>query len=358
MYGQENRRNQVLDIAKGIGILLVVLGHCPQVWLPLKQWIYSFHVPLFFLIAGMVWDRASHEESGFLNGAFLVKKAKRLLVPGFLWGLGYALGRALVTKSFELEKLGWLLFNTENSISKAGSMTALWFLSCMFVAVCLFEGLQWLVCKKSLSRWLLFGVSLVFAALGLFLPRFAMGYPWNVDIAMLGLALMIWGYLARGTLDKLTEKPWLSLLISLLALGVLTVTYRLNLPILAGKTVGVADRLFGNPALFLLDTLCGGVFVLCLSIFLSDFLLLDQLWSRLGRDSIPILLLHRPVALALGVVFGKMGMSDSLAVIIEFVFALVISEGVFVLTVPYCPFLFGETRRFYYESGRRMSRYR
>ena len=61
MYGQENKRSLALDIAKGIGILLVVLGHCAQVVAPIKQWIYSFHVPLFFLIAGMVWDRASHE---------------------------------------------------------------------------------------------------------------------------------------------------------------------------------------------------------------------------------------------------------------------------------------------------------
>ena len=358
MYGEENRRSLALDIAKGIGILLVVLGHCPHVWTPVKQWIYSFHVPLFFLLSGMVWDRASHEESGFFNYAFLRKKALRLLVPGFLWGLGYLLARAVVSRSFKPESLGWLLYNTESSISKAGSLTPLWFLSCMFVAACLFELLQWFFCKKQLSKWILFGLSLVFGALGLFLPVLDLGYPWNVDIAMLGLALMIWGYLARETMERLGGKPWFCLLIGLAALAVLSFTYPLNLSNVSEKYVEVSDRIFGNPALFLLDALCGWLFVLGISCFLADFSLISPLVSRLGRDTIPILLLHKPVALALGVVFGKMGISATVALLIEFGFALVISEGIFVLTVPFFSFLYGENRQLRYEYGRGAARYR
>ncbi len=358
MYGEENRRSLVLDIAKGLGILLVVLGHCLQVRAPMQQWIYSFHVPLFFVIAGMVWDRESHEESGFFNIAFLRKKALRLLVPGFLWGIAYMVARAVVSRSFKPESLGWLLYNTESSISKSGSLTPLWFLSCMFVTVCLFELLQGFFCKKQLSKWILFALSLVFAALGLFLPVFPLGYPWNVDIAMLGLALMIWGYLARETMDRLAAKPWLCLLIGMASLAVLTLTYRLNLPYVSDKFVEVSDRIFGNPALFLLDALCGSLFVLGLACFMAGFSLLPELFSRLGRDTIPILLFHKPVVLALGAVFGKMGMQDWLALLIEFVFALVISEGIFVLTVPLFPFVYGESRQLRYEYGRAAARYR
>ena len=358
MYGEENRRSLALDIAKGIGILLVVLGHCPHVWPPVKQWIYSFHVPLFFLLSGMVWDGAYHKESGFLNGAFLRKKALRLLVPCFLWGIAYMAARAVVSQSFKLEKLGWLLYNTESSISKAGSLTPLWFLSCMFVTACLFELLQWFFCKRQLSKWILFALSLVFGALGIFLPVLALGYPWSVDVAMLGLALMIWGYLAKETMDRLSGKPWLCLLIGLAALAVLSFTYRMNLPNVSEKYVEVSDRIFGNPALFLLDALCGSLFVLGISCFLADFSLCSPLLSRLGRDTIPILLLHKPVALALGVVFGKMGMSATVALLIEFGFALVISEGIFVLTAPFFPVVYGESRQLRYEYGRGAARYR
>lgn len=345
MYGRERKRNEALDIAKGIGILLVVLGHCPQVWMPLKQWIYSFHVPLFFLIAGMVWDRTAHEENGFFNGRFLVKKALRLLLPCFLWGIAYSLARALVSRSLRIGSLPWLLYNSQSSISKAGSLTALWFLSCMFVAVCLFELLQQLLCKTRHGGWILFALSLVFAALGLFLPRITYGYPWSVDIAMLGLALMIWGFLAKETMEKLQERQWLCLLISVLAFAVLTLTYRMNVPNLSDGYVDISGRRLGNRALFLLDALCGGIFVLSLSAFLQNLLFMQMLLGRLGRDTIPILLFHKPVTLALGVVLGKMGVNPLTAVLIEFVMAVVISEGIYVLTVPLFPFLYGESRR-------------
>ena len=50
-----NKRIEYIDVAKAIGILLVILGHCyytakvPH----LGTAIYSFHMPLFFIISGM-----------------------------------------------------------------------------------------------------------------------------------------------------------------------------------------------------------------------------------------------------------------------------------------------------------------
>lgn len=47
-------RNTAIDTAKGIAILLVIIGHC--YWLRdfgfLARFIYSFHMPLFFIISG------------------------------------------------------------------------------------------------------------------------------------------------------------------------------------------------------------------------------------------------------------------------------------------------------------------
>jgi fucose 4-O-acetylase-like acetyltransferase len=58
-------RDESLDIAKGFGIILVVLGHCLDgliasnyfpatvLWPSLAVWtIYLFHMPLFFVVSG------------------------------------------------------------------------------------------------------------------------------------------------------------------------------------------------------------------------------------------------------------------------------------------------------------------
>ena len=44
-------RNRVFDIMKGVGILSVILGHMDieSYW---RNVIYSFHMPLFFILAG------------------------------------------------------------------------------------------------------------------------------------------------------------------------------------------------------------------------------------------------------------------------------------------------------------------
>jgi len=51
-------RIDYLDIAKGIGIILVYIGHCyigerTQTLSNVIYWIYSFHMPFFFFVSGM-----------------------------------------------------------------------------------------------------------------------------------------------------------------------------------------------------------------------------------------------------------------------------------------------------------------
>ena len=52
-----NKRLDNLDVAKGIGILLVIFGHCQLGWIgSVHSLIYSFHMPLFFFISGVCFS--------------------------------------------------------------------------------------------------------------------------------------------------------------------------------------------------------------------------------------------------------------------------------------------------------------
>lgn len=50
-----NNRIAWVDIAKGIGIVLVLIGHISQNK-NLHYFIYSFHMPLFFIISGYLYS--------------------------------------------------------------------------------------------------------------------------------------------------------------------------------------------------------------------------------------------------------------------------------------------------------------
>ena len=77
-------RDLTFTKAKAIGILAVVVGHsgCPQV---IHDFIYCFHMPLFFMIAGYFF-----KESNIYNMRhYLLQKIKRLYVPYVTFSLSF-----------------------------------------------------------------------------------------------------------------------------------------------------------------------------------------------------------------------------------------------------------------------------
>jgi fucose 4-O-acetylase-like acetyltransferase len=68
-------RNHAIDIMKGLTILLVIVGHEQR----LPQWvidsIYSFHMPLFFIVAGYFYKPSTEYTKR------IAKDTKRLILP-------------------------------------------------------------------------------------------------------------------------------------------------------------------------------------------------------------------------------------------------------------------------------------
>lgn len=140
-------RDPVFDVMKGIGIIFMLIGHIPpgdQVY----HFIYSFHMPLFFLIAG-----------GFAKfecdwKGLVVKDAKRLLLPVFvtmafiivLSPLCFFINGNYNGVIAQLLSLLWLgdAFNTKWGLVTIDSM---WFLMALFWTKCLFRGL-WKLCSR------------------------------------------------------------------------------------------------------------------------------------------------------------------------------------------------------------------
>jgi len=80
-----------VDYAKGIGIILVVVGHTLRGlqktpvsvpgWELVDAWIYAFHMPLFFFLAGLFVEHSCRAPLG----PFIADKARRILWPYFVW---------------------------------------------------------------------------------------------------------------------------------------------------------------------------------------------------------------------------------------------------------------------------------
>lgn len=87
-------RLTALDSLRGFGILLVVLGHASRS-ASLVSWIFSFHMPLFFIVSGMLF----HERQ-FLDS--FKKKVTRLLIPYLFFGIVTFVYWALIERRFRV----------------------------------------------------------------------------------------------------------------------------------------------------------------------------------------------------------------------------------------------------------------
>lgn len=75
------KRNTNIDIIKGIGIILMVGGHCKM---PFTHFIYLFHMAIFFIASGFSF-KSSNSDSVQDTLKFVGRKIKSLWFPYVLW---------------------------------------------------------------------------------------------------------------------------------------------------------------------------------------------------------------------------------------------------------------------------------
>ncbi len=98
--GESMQREKYIDVAKGIGILLVVYGHVInsgslESLSVVSQVIYSFHMPLFFFVTGYLLGLRKYD-GGFSLSKQLKKVGLTLFLPYFVWSFVYMyIGSAL-----------------------------------------------------------------------------------------------------------------------------------------------------------------------------------------------------------------------------------------------------------------------
>ena len=67
-----------IDIAKAVTILAMIAGHCVSFGSPVRNFIFSFHMPIFFILTGFTM-REINDLQGFWKG--LKKDVRHLLLP-------------------------------------------------------------------------------------------------------------------------------------------------------------------------------------------------------------------------------------------------------------------------------------
>lgn len=164
---QVGKEIEYMNVAKAIGIILVVVGHsfAEKSTSSIRSFVYLFHVPLFFIISGYFFNEKYIKDPISL----IIKRIKTLLIPFFYWSTIFlifhnlffmvyiysdkiAVFREVVMRkysTFEILKKFIALFAFKGSEVLLG---AFWFLPCLFFTVMIFLVLRIAVSKFFINR--------------------------------------------------------------------------------------------------------------------------------------------------------------------------------------------------------------
>ncbi len=278
MVEKIGHRLAYIDIAKGILIILVVVGHVVTgssfITKVMIRVINSFHMPAFFIITGTLINSDKLRAQPFQM--FIKKKAVRLLVPYVVFELVGAVWQMLLLQQSRLDFTTVIL----KILTAECYVSADWFLIALFLAEMMFYGIN----KFADRKWYL-PATVFFLLLALYLPD---GVWWLANSRKVFAAIV---FILVGIYWR-TFFSWDSNLCFVLCTIGLVAGSALN-----SGTPSINLRLFENPFLFIFCGICGTYAVLFVSRKISAGNKFRKLFMQCGKASLVIMGTHQNILL-------------------------------------------------------------
>lgn len=278
-----NQRERWLDISKGIGIILVVMGHSGH---PISHYLFWFHMPLFFVISGYL-HKPLNSISAFPR--FIQKKFKQLIVPYICFGAFIN-----IFYLFAEQDINSMLFNFLKIIYGGQVLTGyfgvFWFVTCLFLTQILFSLL--LVVsnnnKIKLSFFIIF--SYVIAHFYITIPELIVkNMIWNADVVLIAIVFYGLGYIFKNQINIVIKNKvtiYLALFLALFFI-LLDRTNKINF------IMDLKAQIFTPYFLDLIIPVIFIILILAISYKIQN-LKVATIFEKLGVSSLTIMYLHMP----------------------------------------------------------------
>lgn len=205
----KSNRIAYIDAAKGIGILLMILGHTGMYGLPvvMHKMIYSFHMPMYFIISGFLFNTKKYENVVFSK--FIKREFIKYIIPYFV----FAFINLVLCILFDLYKGGLSIsVITEDllkyipgilycyaDIDHMPNCSPIWFLMCLFSS-----RIVYFCIKKYLKKGSNF-ICLIFPVISYILSAFVpFILPFRIATVPCSVAFMALGNIIKN--HKILEK--------------------------------------------------------------------------------------------------------------------------------------------------------
>lgn len=164
-------RKHWLDIAKGVTIILMVVGHTtvPHI---VSDFIYCFHMPLFFIASGITSSYMKHSPLGYIN-----HKAHTVMLPFITYS---------IIVSFALYLIGKMVFS--HLILNGWEGYALWFIPVLYLS-----SILTMLISFTKNVYLRCGFMISMFLLGSYLSCYQVSLPWTLSTVPYATFLVLIG---------------------------------------------------------------------------------------------------------------------------------------------------------------------
>lgn len=286
-------RVEWIDILRGMMMFLVVLGHT-LTHKGLVRYIFSFHMPIFFIISGMTFSFNKE----FHPVKYLKKKAIGLLVPYFslnilVSGLWYLNGAIRGSNKTTLDLIKGIFISNVDSGFTMGSNTT-WFITCLFLTDIYFFALKRLCKRDSILTAVVIGGAMAFYAAGGVKEKG--GGIWHWQVVFTAAVFYLAGYLFMKHIKEI-QKAVVSHVPAVLLLAGLLLLLGYRFSEWNGRVSMVNDS-YKNIGLFYAAAFATSFAIILLVMLLSEmpaFLRLMRPITFVGRNTLTYIAFHVPI---------------------------------------------------------------
>lgn len=304
-------RIKYIDIAKAIGIYLLIVEHMGFKYgdYYLKIVITSFHMPLFFILSGMVLNTSKTFKE------HIISRAKSILIPYVIW--------ALISCRFSWKNLLYIFYASNKSLSCVGDFSVLWFLPCLFLA----DIFTYAIVKfKNQLFFILFsiaGCGAVSLCLKYIVKILKYDFPWSFDVALTATCFILFGYIISENklIDKIKNMTKLSIVSVVCLLLIITAVSSIFNYGARNNVFGcvvMAWGLYGNYFLFCISSFFGSVLIILLSSLLESIRGLSQILQKIGQVTLLIMVIHQQIIILLEKIAIKFYLGANFPLLIVF----------------------------------------
>lgn len=255
----KQKRINWIDWSKSLCMFLVVLGHChiQESQQVVTQVIYSFHIPLFFFLSGLLCPKSMSLSS-------LKKDLRFLILPYFIYGILTILVHSCISRNFTFY---WYLQEFQRlCLGYSASVGAIWFLPALFICKQLFFFCKWMMLKSKFLGCIL-AISTIIPTY--FITHNGLNLPLFADSSLFGLPFLLLGSLCLPYMKRIKKVGSIFLSLSTITLFAITI-FLANI----NGSVILATCEYGNSFLvYYLCAITGIASIVGVCLLLEDFLL-------------------------------------------------------------------------------------